>query len=165
MKKISTIILCALLFAIFNSNTLGQELTTAYNTGDADMDSHLAEINESASSDYEAFKDKLTESSEITDEEIDRYINEENMEPADVYYAGVLSSTTGRPVSEVVGLYKEKRGWGAVAKEYGIKPGSEEFHQLKANTIKKSGKDKEKKNKGDKTKKKSKNKKKFKDKK
>ena len=154
MKTIMIIFVIALAQFVF-----GQELTTSYNTGDADMDTHLAEINESASSDYEAFKDKLSENSEITDEEIDRYINEENMEPAEIYYAGVLSSASGRPVSEVVGLYKEKMGWGAVAQELGIKPGSEEFHELKANTVKKVGKDKEKKNKGDKTKKKSKDKK------
>jgi len=154
MKTVTILIAVALTQA-----ALGQELTTAYNTGDADMDSHLAEINESASSDYEAFKDKLSENSEITDEEIDRYINEENMEPADIYYASVLSSASGKPISDVVGLYKDKKGWGAVAKELGIKPGSEEFHELKANTMKKSGKDKEKKTKGDKTKKKSKDKK------
>jgi len=81
------------------------------------------------------------------------------MEPADVYYASVLSSASGKPISDVVGLYKDKKGWGAVAKELGIKSGSEEFHELKANTMKKSGKDKEKKTKGDKTKKKSKDKK------
>ena len=154
MKTVIILIVIALTQAV-----LGQELSTAYNTGDADMDSHLAEINERASSDYDAFKDKLSENSEITDEEIDRYITEENMEPADVYYANVLSTATDRPVSEVVGLYSEKKGWGAVAKELGIKPGSEEFHELKANTFKKSGKDKEKKNKGDKTEKKSKDKK------
>ncbi len=154
MKTITILIAVALTQA-----AIGQELTTAYNTGDADMDTHLSEINESASSDYEAFKDKLSENSEITDEEIDRYINEENMEPADIYYASVLSSASDRSVSEVVGMYKEKKGWGAVAQELGIKPGSEEFHELKANTMKKSRKDKEKKNKGDKTKKKSKDKK------
>ena len=145
-----------LIVVAFTQAVLGQELPTAYNTGDVDMDSHLAEINERASSDYDAFRNELSENSEITDEEIDRYINEENMEPADVYYASVLSSASGRPVSEVVGMYKEKKGWGAVAKELGIKPGSEEFHELKANTMKKVGKDKGKKNKGDKNKKKSK---------
>ena len=154
MKTVTMLIAVALTQA-----ALGQELTTAYNTGDADMDTHLSEINENASSDYEAFKDNLSENSEITNEEIDRYINEENMEPADIYYASVLSSASDRPVSEVVGMYKEKKGWGAVAKELGIKPGSEEFHELKANTVKKVEKDKEKKTKGDKTKKKSKDKK------
>jgi hypothetical protein len=152
MKTVIILIVIALTQA-----ALGQELTTTYDTGDADMDSHLAEINESASSDYEAFKDELSENSEITDEEIDRYITEENMEPAEVYYASVLSSASGRPVSEVVEMYKEKKGWGAVAKELGIKPGSEEFHELKANTMKKGGEDKEKKNNIDKNKKKSKN--------
>ena len=122
------------------------------------MDSYLAEINNKASSDYDSFRDELSENSNMTAEEIDRYVQEENMEPADVYYASVLSSATDRPVSEVVGLYGEKRGWGAVAKELGIKPGSEAFHELKANTVKKSGNDKGKKSKNDKQKKKSKNK-------
>ncbi len=153
MKTLIILIVVALTQA-----ALGQELTTAYNTGDADMDTHLAEINENASSDYEAFKEKLSESTEITDEEIDRYINEEDIEPADLYYASVLSSASDRPISEVVEMYKEKKGWGAVAQELGIKPGSEEFHQLKANTVKKVEKNKEKNIKGDKHKKKSKNK-------
>jgi len=32
--------------------------------------------------------------------------------------------------------YKEKKGWGSIAKELGIKPGSEQFHALKNNTFK-----------------------------
>lgn len=158
MKKISTLFLYPLVFTIVSSNILSQELTNAHNTGDAEMDSYLSEINNKAASDYNSFRDELSEISNITAEEIDRYVKEENMEPADVYYASVLSLATERPVSEVVGLYSEKKGWGAVAKELGIKPGSEAFHEFKANTMKKTGKDKQKKNKVEKTKMKSKNK-------
>ena len=158
MKNLLSLFLCSLVITIFSSNVLGQELTTTNNTGDAEMDSYLAEINDKAESDYDSFRDELSESSNITAEEIDRYVKEENMEPGDVYYASVLSSATDMPVSEVVGLYSEKKGWGAVAKELGIKPGSEEFHELKANTIKETGKDKQNKIKVDKTKKKFKNK-------
>jgi hypothetical protein len=158
MKNLLSLFLCPLVITIFSSNVLGQELTTTNNTGDAEMDSYLAEINDKAESDYDSFRDELSESSNVTAEEIDRYVKEENMEPADIYYASVLSSATDMPVSEVVDLYSEKKGWGAVAKELGIKPGSEEFHELKANTIKETGKVKQKKNKVEKTKKKSKNK-------
>ena len=158
MKNLLSLFLCTLVITILSSNVLGQELTTTNNTGDAEMDNYLAEINDKAETDYDSFRDELSENSNITAEEIDRYVQEENMKPADVYYASVLSSATDRPVSEVVELYSEKKGWGAVAKELGIKPGSEAFHELKANTIKETGKDKQKKNKVEKTKKKSKNK-------
>jgi hypothetical protein len=157
MKNLLSLLLCPLVVTIFSSNVLGQELTATNNTGDAEMDSYLSEINDKAASDYDSFREELSESSEITAEEIDRYVKEENMEPADVYYASVLSSATDKPVSEVVELYSEKKGWGAVAKELGIKPGSEAFHELKANTIKETGKDKQKKNKVERTKKRSKN--------
>jgi len=158
MKNLFRIVLFYTLFTFLNINTLGQDLAIEYNTGDTEMDSYLAEVNTKAESDYDAFRDELSESSEITTEEIDRYIKEDNMKPAEVYYANVLATTTNRPVSEVVGLYSEKKGWGAVAKELGIKPGSDEFHQLKSNTIKVTGKDKQEKNKEKKSKSKSKNK-------
>ena len=147
-----------MLFISVNLTTLAQDLAIDYNTGDTEIDSYLVEVNTKAESDYDSFRNELSESSELTAEKIDRYIKEDNMEPAEVYYANVLSTTTNRPVSEVVGLYSEKKGWGAVAIELGIKPGSDEFHQLKANTIKVTGKDKQKKNKEEKSKSKSKNK-------
>ena len=43
MKAVIIVIVIALTQAVF-----GQELTTAYDTGDAEMDCHLTEINESA---------------------------------------------------------------------------------------------------------------------
>lgn len=157
MKNTLNFFLCTLLFIVFNLNTLAQDLVTDSRTGDAEVDNYLVEINDKAESNYNTFRDELSETSNITVEEIDRYVKEENMEPADVYYASVLASATDRHVSEVVGLYSEKKGWGAVAKELGIKPGSEAFHELKDNTIKQTGKEMQKKNKVERTKKKSKN--------
>lgn len=44
-----------------------------------------------------------------------------------------LSILVGKPVETVYVTYQknQKKGWGAIAKELGIKPGSKEFHQLK----------------------------------
>ena len=66
MKNLLSLFLCPLVITIFSSNVLGQELTTTNNTGDAEMDSYLAEINDKAESDYDSFRDELSESSEIT---------------------------------------------------------------------------------------------------
>ena len=44
-----------------------------------------------------------------------------------------LSSLSGKPVATVVDVYRKNKakGWGFVAKELGIKPGSKEFKALK----------------------------------
>ncbi len=50
-----------------------------------------------------------------------------------MYFAAALSKLSGKPISVVIDLYKsnKSKGWGALAKELGIKPGSKEFKLLK----------------------------------
>ena len=47
--------------------------------------------------------------------------------------ATALAKATHRPVLTVAERYKKNpgKGWGVVAKDLGIKPGSSEFHELK----------------------------------
>jgi hypothetical protein len=53
--------------------------------------------------------------------------------PGDVYYACAIAQVLGRPCRYVADYWDEHhgKGWGVVAKELGIKPGSAEFHRLK----------------------------------
>ena len=53
--------------------------------------------------------------------------------PSDVYISLRIGEVAGVPVERVVTQYRtnKKRGWGAIAKELGIQPGSPEFHALK----------------------------------
>jgi len=53
--------------------------------------------------------------------------------PADAFMVFQLGSMTHRPPDAVLGVYKANRGkgWGVIAKNLGIKPGSPEFHALK----------------------------------
>ena len=53
--------------------------------------------------------------------------------PADAYIVLRLGEMSGLPTGYVVEKYKNNKGkgWGALAKSLGIKPGSEEFHALK----------------------------------
>ena len=46
-----------------------------------------------------------------------------------------LSNYLGVPVGDILGVYRENpegNGWGVMAQRYGIKPGSAEFHRMKA---------------------------------
>jgi hypothetical protein len=66
------------------------------------------------------------------------------MDPADVFMTLELGVLTGKPFEEIANVYKVKKdkGWGVIAKELGIKPGSPEFHQLKNKAKKNKGKNK-----------------------
>ena len=72
------------------------------------------------------------------------------MEPAEIYLSLELSKISGQSIDQVVEIYKvdKDKGWGFIAKQLGIKPGSPEFHNLKENTKNKSTKGKSKNNKG-----------------
>jgi hypothetical protein len=54
--------------------------------------------------------------------------------PADTYLILRLGEMSGKPTGYVLDRYNstKKKGWGALAKSLGIKPGSREFHALKA---------------------------------
>ena len=56
--------------------------------------------------------------------------------------AAQLSLSIGKPFNEVVKTYSanKSKGWGAIAKEMGIKPGSAEFHAMKKSMKDKGGK-------------------------
>jgi len=46
-----------------------------------------------------------------------------------------ISNLLGVPVGDLLGIYRgqpQGNGWGVIAKRYGIKPGSAEFHRMKA---------------------------------
>ncbi len=55
--------------------------------------------------------------------------------PADAFMVLRLGEMSKQPTEYVIGKYKsgKGKGWGALAKSLGIKPGSKEFHALKRN--------------------------------
>ena len=42
-----------------------------------------------------------------------------------------MGNMSKKPMNTVLGAYEKNQGWGNIAKELGIKPGSEEFHRMK----------------------------------
>lgn len=62
--------------------------------------------------------------------------------PADAFICLELGRITSLPPAKVVAVYQRKQGqgWGAVARELGIKPGSAEFHALKRGAFSLTGK-------------------------
>ncbi|MBK9192076.1 MAG: hypothetical protein IPM77_11490 [Crocinitomicaceae bacterium] len=96
------------------------------------MDNDLISINTDAKLNLDAFKADLTTTFGVSVKNLD-YLVSINMEPAKMYLALEISSSVNKPVESVLDMYEANRdkGWGYVAQQMGIKPGSPEFHALK----------------------------------
>ena len=109
-----------------------------------DFDLMLKDINLEAEADMGGYKASLAVDFGASDKTISLLLEKERMRPGDAYMALKVSRVSGKPIEAVVGEFKRSKGqgWGAIAKNLGIKPGSAEFHALKERGGK--GKDKAK---------------------
>lgn len=85
-----------------------------------------------AQADPSGFRARLGARFRIGDAEINAVLS--NVEyPGDAYMVLRLGQMSGHPPDYVLNQYRsgKGKGWGALAKSLGIKPGSEEFHALK----------------------------------
>ncbi len=102
-------------------------------TGDADWDTVLLQLNIAAGSDSREFARHMDRRYGAGEGTSERLMQKHGFTAADACIALKLSFITHRPLDDIVRFYEADRGkgWGAVAKSLGIKPGSREFHELK----------------------------------
>ncbi len=92
----------------------------------------IRDFNINAEADPSGFRVRLAARFKIGDAEIKTVLS--NVEkPADAYVVLRLVEMSKQPTNYVIENYKsgKGKGWGALAKSLGIKPGSNEFHALK----------------------------------
>lgn len=99
------------------------------NAGDFDW---LNNLNIKAEADASSFQVTLATRFRIGNAEVEAVISNADR-PSDAYMILRLGELSNRPVEEVIKVYQADRdkGWGVMAKNLGIKPGSREFHALK----------------------------------
>jgi hypothetical protein len=134
MKKLITCI--ALVVASVSLNA-----QIRISTGDADLDKSLSELNAAAKNTLEAFKQDAVQKFNVAANVVENLLNIHKMEPSDVIMSLEIAHIAQKPVDQVATIFdkNKSKGWGEIAKEMGIKPGSKEFHQLKDNAKGKSG--------------------------
>ena len=90
------------------------------------------EFNIQAEADPSGFRAKLATRFNLGDVQIDAVLTHSNR-PADAYIMLRLGEMSGKTTGHVVEKYRKNKskGWGALAKGLGVKPGSREFHALK----------------------------------
>lgn len=131
MKK--TIFLAVMLVS---GIALGQD----YRSGDTELDASLKIVNTDGNKDLPTFKLNLTKTFNVSMPKVESAFKV-GMTPGDAFMAFQISNISKRPIEDVIKVYKtsKSKGWGAMAKELGIKPGSAEFHALKGK-VKEKGK-------------------------
>jgi len=103
------------------------------NTGDKDLDVVLSNLNVEAGVHVDPFVSELSISYAIPKVQIEDLVYNMRMPFGDVFVSVWLASSMKKPLSVVVKEYEvnKEKGWGVMAKNLGIKPGSDAFHSLK----------------------------------
>ncbi|HKB83097.1 MAG TPA: hypothetical protein VKD04_07820 [Burkholderiales bacterium] len=96
------------------------------------LDGFLSKLNAQARSDLAGFSARISAQFGIPDAQVKVVISTVK-QPADAFMVFQLGKMANQPTDRVMQVYQDGkgRGWGALAKDLGIKPGSAEFHALK----------------------------------
>jgi hypothetical protein len=97
-----------------------------------DLDVFISNLNAEARVDLGAFKARVSTTYGVPMAHVEAVFGSVQT-PADAYMVFRVRELSGRPEAAVLDEYRadKGKGWGAMAKDLGIKPGSPEFHALK----------------------------------
>jgi uncharacterized membrane protein YgcG len=112
-----------------------QDFTFGWNprSGDVWVDTQLNDMNRYGTRYRDPFVDELVRYHGAPRDLVVDLLGPRRWAPGDVWMACSIASIIGRPCRHVVDVYERDHGngWGNIAKQMGIKPGSPEFHRLK----------------------------------
>jgi hypothetical protein len=103
------------------------------------LDDFLANVNVQARVDLPGFSAKISSQFGVPQVQVQAVLRTVR-EPADAFMVFQLGQMTGRAPERVMEVYSPGKGWGVIAQELGIKPGSADFHALKNGDLAFTGK-------------------------
>ena len=109
-------------------------------TAFASLDDFLNSVNVQARVDMPGFSARVSTQFGVPVTQVQAVLQTVH-EPADAFMVFQLGQFANVPPDRVMSVYtpNKKKGWGAIAKELGIKPGSKEFHALKSGDLQFTG--------------------------
>ena len=124
MKKIFSFVSILLLSLVLFSPVLAS----------SDLDSFVKSLNVEARADLGAFNVRLSAQFGVPVPKVEAIIASVGT-PGDAYMCLRVGQVASKPVEVVTKEYQKNKakGWGVIAQNLGIKPGSKEFHELKKN--------------------------------
>lgn len=120
MKMIKVFFVVSMVFLLFSSAAMAGDF------------GWINDLNIQAEADPSRFRARLATRFNIGDTQIKVVLSNVG-KPAEAYMVFKLGEMSNQPAVVVIEKYKSGhgKGWGALAKSLGIKPGSKEFHALK----------------------------------
>jgi hypothetical protein len=120
MKRVAACVVVLLVVIGFSANA------------GADLNIFLRDLNVQARADMGGFSAKVSAQFGVPVPQVQAVIRAVDS-PADAFMCFELGRMTGKAPDTVLQVYRRHKGkgWGVIAKEMGIKPGSAEFHALK----------------------------------
>jgi hypothetical protein len=106
----------------------------------ADLDSFMSGLNVQAQADLPGFQLKISTQFGVPLPQVQTVVQQVS-QPADAFMVFELGEMAQKPPETVVKTYtaNKTKGWGVIAQQLGIKPGSPEFHALKAGNLQFTG--------------------------
>lgn len=103
-------------------------------SGDVWVDQTLSDVNQYGDRYRDSFVDEMVRYYGAPRDYVSDLLVRQRWAPGDVYYACAIGQVVGRSCRYVAEEWQRDhgQGWGALAQRMGIKPGSDEFHRLKA---------------------------------
>ena len=131
MKKFLTAATCLVFLGLLVHGAAFAQQST---TGDRKLNYLLKKINKHAEADPDGFIRQPSLKHNVPEEEIRQAKERHGLSYGDTYMAAALSKISKRQVGVVAEEFKQNqgKGWGVMAMNLGIKPGSPEFKQMKA---------------------------------
>jgi len=102
----------------------------------SDLDDFIKHLNVEAQADLGAFKVRLSTQFGVPVPKVEAIMASVGT-PGDAYMCFRVGQVASQPVEVVTKEYQANKGkgWGVIAKNLGIKPGSKEFHALKKGDV------------------------------
>lgn len=110
-------------------------------TGDRDFDTQVAAVNGLVTGDLEGFVNDMVSIYGAPRSQVQELVIERHYPPDYVWMAAASAQQLNQPWEQVFPVFEQNRGrgWGVIAKELGIKPGSPAFHALKGDLGRRNG--------------------------
>lgn len=105
-----------------------------YRTGSVQLDGYLRNMAIVASIDFGTFRTRISTVYNLSSGRLERLYAEVGRSPADLFMLLEVARLTRRSPEQIFPIYwhYQRHGWGVIARQAGIKPGSAAFHALKA---------------------------------
>ncbi len=113
--------------------THAQEPVPWPGSGDADIDRHLADINEYAQRYPAAFADEMTRYYAVPRSYVEAMMKQPDWSAGDIYMACAVATVAGQPCRAIVREWSRDHagGWQAVASRVDVKPGTAAYRRLR----------------------------------